>query len=237
MPDLPLSPKHFSGTRVDLVLLSMAAGGADAAGYLGLGKVFTANMTGNVVLLGIALSEGHSAATWRTLFSLLSFIAGTCAGGWLCRGVTKKEHWTAQITRVVSYEAALLLAYAFFSAFLYREQSAAFVFPRIALLGLSMGLQGAAASHLGIPGVVTTVVTGTLTSLFTGIMKALQMGPNVASENLKAGPPLSLQAIVVVVYCGGAAVSGLLMLHAQAWAGFFPAGILTLVVATRLGRR
>jgi uncharacterized membrane protein YoaK (UPF0700 family) len=215
----------------------MAAGSADAAGYLGLGKVFTANMTGNIVLLGIALSEGRSADTWRTLFSLLAFVIGTCAGGWMCRSVTKKEQWPAQVTRVISCEAALLLTYAIFSVFISPDERASLVYPFIALLGLSMGLQGAAASHIGIPGVVTTVVTGTLTSLFTGIMKALHLGPNVASENAKPGPPLALLALVVFVYCGGAAISGLLMLHARAYAGFFPAGIVIVVILTRLGRR
>jgi uncharacterized membrane protein YoaK (UPF0700 family) len=231
-------PQHrrIFGTPFDLVLLSMAAGSSDAAGYLGLGKVFTANMTGNIVLLGLSLSEGRDAETWRTLFSLLSFVIGTCIGGWMCRGVTRKEHWTAQITWVISLEAVLLLIHAVLAVFFAPEELSVYVYPFIALLGLAMGLQGAAASHLGIPGVVTTVVTGTLTSLFTGIMKAFEMGPHVPSENETPGPPLTLQACVVVAYCGGAAISGLLMLHARAWAGFFPAVIVLIVILTRLGR-
>jgi uncharacterized membrane protein YoaK (UPF0700 family) len=35
-----------------LLTLTAAAGSADAVSYLGLGRVFTANMTGNLVLLG-----------------------------------------------------------------------------------------------------------------------------------------------------------------------------------------
>ena len=219
------------------MLLSMAAGSADAAGYLGLGKVFTANMSGNVVLLGIAVSEGRNEDTWRTLFALLAFIAGTCLGGWLCRGVTKKEQWTTQITAVIACEAVLLLIHAICSACIAPDQRALFVYPFIALLGLSMGLQGSAAAHLGIPGVVTTVVTGTLTNLFTGIMKIFDAPARAASGNEKPGPPLGLQALVVVAYCGGAAISGLLMLHARPWAGFFPALIVLSVILTRLGRR
>jgi uncharacterized membrane protein YoaK (UPF0700 family) len=37
-----------------LLLLSLTTGLVDAASVLGLGKVFTANMTGNVVFLGFA---------------------------------------------------------------------------------------------------------------------------------------------------------------------------------------
>ena len=79
---------------LDLVLLSIAAGSADAAGYLGLGKVFTANMTGNIVLLGIALSNGQGANTRHSLFALFAFAVGTCAGGWLCGRGAKKKTWT-----------------------------------------------------------------------------------------------------------------------------------------------
>jgi len=38
----------------DLLALSVVAGSADAAGFMGVGLVFTSNMTGNLVLLGIA---------------------------------------------------------------------------------------------------------------------------------------------------------------------------------------
>jgi hypothetical protein len=40
-----------------LTSLSLAAGCVDAVGYLGLGQVFVANMTGNTVLLGLAIGQ------------------------------------------------------------------------------------------------------------------------------------------------------------------------------------
>jgi uncharacterized membrane protein YoaK (UPF0700 family) len=39
-----------------LRLLSLTTGLVDAVSVLGLGKVFTANMTGNVIFLGFALA-------------------------------------------------------------------------------------------------------------------------------------------------------------------------------------
>ena len=45
-----------------------------------------------------------------------------------------------------------------------------------------------------------------------------------------------LQALVILTYCSGAAVRGLLILHAQAWTGFFPVLIILVVIGTRLGR-
>jgi uncharacterized membrane protein YoaK (UPF0700 family) len=88
--------------------------------------------------------------------------------------------------------------------------------------------------RLGIPGVVTTVVTGTLTSLITGLTKTLSGKDDPAHPV----PPsrYGLQAVVIVTYCGGAAVSGLLMSHASAFAGFFPATVVLLVIGIRLTR-
>ena len=40
-----------------VLLLCMTSGIVDVIGYIGLGHVFTANMTGNIVLLGLAI--GH----------------------------------------------------------------------------------------------------------------------------------------------------------------------------------
>ena len=235
MPDRPPPHKRLFGTPFDLVLLSIAAGSADAAGYLGLGKVFTANMTGNIVLMGIALSEGKTGDTSRSLFALLAFVVGTCLGGWMCRDVPPRRGWAPQITHVILLEAGLILAYAAWWMHIAPAQHIDLVYPYIALLGLAMGLQGAAAFHLGIPGVVTTVVTGTITSLFTGLTKIASAGADPAPDNATR-PPLLLQAIVIVTYCGGAAASGLLMLHARPWAGFFPAAIILIVILTRVVR-
>ena len=44
-----------------LALLACAAGAVDALSFLRLGDVFTANMTGNTVLLGIAVGERQGA--------------------------------------------------------------------------------------------------------------------------------------------------------------------------------
>ena len=42
-----------------LMLLTTVTGLVDAASVLGLGRVFTGNMTGNVLLLGFAIGGAH----------------------------------------------------------------------------------------------------------------------------------------------------------------------------------
>jgi uncharacterized membrane protein YoaK (UPF0700 family) len=230
-------PKHPSNHPLDILLLTFVAGSADALGYLNLGKVFTSNMTGNVVLMGIALSEGRGTDTGRSLFALLAFILGNCLGAWICSRAGRKETSPAYITGVIGMEAAMLLVYALVSALLPPEQQLTFAYPLIALLGLSMGLQAAAVYRLGTPGVTTTAITGTLTTLLTGLMRTINFLPAMPSEKHTGPASFGLQGLVILIYCVGAAISGVFRLHAGTWAGFVPAVTVLIVVLTRLSRR
>jgi uncharacterized membrane protein YoaK (UPF0700 family) len=60
-----------------LVMLSLAAGCVDAVGYLGLGQIFVANMTGNTALLG----QAEARAALRAVVALVGFIVGVAVLG------------------------------------------------------------------------------------------------------------------------------------------------------------
>src|SRR2546425_10498580 len=64
-----------------LLLLTVTAGLIDAVSVLGLGRVFTANMTGNVVFLGFALARVPGFSAVRSLAALAAFLAGAVVGG------------------------------------------------------------------------------------------------------------------------------------------------------------
>ena len=80
------------GTLIGLTVIS---GLVDAVSYLGLGHVFTANMTGNVVLLGFAAAgaSGFSAAACMT--SLGSFLLGAAAAGRAARRLASRRQLLA----------------------------------------------------------------------------------------------------------------------------------------------
>lgn len=64
-----------------LLLLSATTGLIDAVSVLGLGKVFTANMTGNIVFLGFALA-GAPGFHWPVyVTALLAFAVGAFGRG------------------------------------------------------------------------------------------------------------------------------------------------------------
>src|SRR5258705_12527474 len=68
---------------VPYTLLGMTAvtGLVDAVSFLSLGRVFTANMTGNVVILAFATARVPGLSIVRSLTALLAFLVGAILGG------------------------------------------------------------------------------------------------------------------------------------------------------------
>src|SRR5882724_11434680 len=68
---------------IPYALLGMTAvtGLVDAVSFLALGRVFTANMTGNVVILAFAMARVPGLSIARSLTALLSFLTGAVIGG------------------------------------------------------------------------------------------------------------------------------------------------------------
>src|SRR2546430_4561392 len=64
-----------------LLVLTFTTGLVDAVGYLGLGRVFTANMTGNIVLLGFGVAGSGGLPVLAPLVSLGAFLLGAGGGG------------------------------------------------------------------------------------------------------------------------------------------------------------
>jgi uncharacterized membrane protein YoaK (UPF0700 family) len=64
-----------------LGLLTVVTGLVDAACYLGLGRVFTANMTGNVVLLAFGAAGTQGLPVLGPTVSLVVFLLGAMVGG------------------------------------------------------------------------------------------------------------------------------------------------------------
>jgi uncharacterized membrane protein YoaK (UPF0700 family) len=135
----------------------------DAISYLALGRVFTANMTGNTVLLGLALVHGEIASIVNTLVALAGFLLGGAAGAWLAYRGPREEGWPRGVTIALGVECVLL-------AVLANERATAGAFA-VLLAALAMGIQSAAARRLDVLGVATTFLTGTLTSLVSLIAR------------------------------------------------------------------
>jgi uncharacterized membrane protein YoaK (UPF0700 family) len=146
-----------------LLVLTFSTGLVDAVSYLGLGRVFTANMTGNIVLLGFGIAGSGGLPVVAPIVSLAAFLAGSAAGGVLATrlGDRRVEH----IARALWIEAGLVLATVIVAALVDVRPSTVSGDVVIALLALAMGVRNATVRRLTFPDLTTTVLTMTLTGL------------------------------------------------------------------------
>jgi uncharacterized membrane protein YoaK (UPF0700 family) len=146
-----------------LLVLTFTTGLVDAVSYLGLGHVFTANMTGNVVFLGFGIAGSGGLPVLAPLISLGAFLLGAGAGGVLAArmGERHPEH----IARALAIEVSLIAVAAVLAAAVDIHPSAVSGDVIIALLAFAMGVRNATARRVGVPDLTTTVLTMTLTGL------------------------------------------------------------------------
>ena len=83
--DLVADPKHGPLPAL-LLVLTVVTGLVDAVSVLSLGRVFVANMTGNVVFVGFALAGAPGFSLSASLFALAGFLVGAWAGGLIHAG-------------------------------------------------------------------------------------------------------------------------------------------------------
>lgn len=213
------------GVGLQLVLLSFAAGSMDVLSYLRLGQVFTSAMTGNAVLLGLGLGQGNLVASSRNLAALVSFLLGLGLGAALLRphgggpGGTRTAR--RDVTRAFALEAALLIGFALLWQFGGGPSSELLLYALIGVSALAMGLQSAAAHHIGIPGMATTYFTGTLTNIVAGITTHLRhlRRPVAESASSPQTARTRWQAFAFVSYIAAAALTGLIAASSSRLAG------------------
>jgi uncharacterized membrane protein YoaK (UPF0700 family) len=196
-----------------LTSLSLAAGCVDAVGYLGLGQVFVANMTGNTVLLGLAIGQANVRGVLHAGTALAGFVLGVAAGAAIVERDPERTSWTPTVTAALGLECVILVAFAAGWLLDGSEPSSVAVYLLIALAALAMGVQSAAVRRLQVADVSTTYITGTLTSLTARTVRWLRSAsPERAEDRIILTEPsergLPLTADVWLAYGVGAIIGG-----------------------------
>jgi len=164
---------------IPYALLGMTAvtGLVDAVSFLSLGRVFTANMTGNVVILAFATARVPGLSIVRSLTALLAFLVGAILGGRIMAraGVDSQIRFAARafVLEVVFLSVASFCSIGYRSDLLEHSFQP---FALIALTALAMGTRNAAVRKLAIPDLTTTVLTLTITGI--GADSSLANGNN-----------------------------------------------------------
>lgn len=172
----------IASVEVGLGVLAVAAGLVDAISYLALGHVFTANMTGNTVLLGLAVGQAKGAEAARSAVALGGFCTGVAVGAYLTR--SRHGRRVRQARAALAAEAMLLLLRLALRGARSSGRLAA-VRARSAF-ATAMGLQSAAVRAIRVPGVATTYVTGTLTNALSKLVDRLG---SLSTLGQQEGPP------------------------------------------------
>lgn len=138
--------------------LTWIAGFVDAVGFVSLGHIYTANMSGNSVAVGIQSASQDWPETIRRFWPVLLYVVGLL----FCRlliefGARERIRSIAAISFVC--EIVLLLP-VFLSPTVHPSPLLAFGF--VAFLAAAMGVQNAAVTHFSTIMLHTGFVTGTL---------------------------------------------------------------------------
>jgi uncharacterized membrane protein YoaK (UPF0700 family) len=161
-PSLLRDPAHGPLPAL-LLLMTTATGLVDAVSVLGLGRVFVANMTGNVVFLGFAVAGVPGFALAASLGALGGFLVGALVGG---RLVTARGVQRGRLLRdTVLAEIVLLLVATGLLLPVPAAPSSLVATLVAALAAVALGLQNATVRHVAVPDLTTTVLTMTLTGI------------------------------------------------------------------------
>jgi uncharacterized membrane protein YoaK (UPF0700 family) len=188
-------------TMVALFALTFSTGLIDAVSFISLGHVFTANMTGNIVLLGFAMGGATGLSATRSVASLLAFMAGALFGGMIN---VRHSGWAQMVLlkRAIVIEAVLLLIATCFAASAGNKGEIApgLAYGLIVLMALAMGVRNAVVRKVAVPDLTTTVLTLTVTG--------------IASDSSLAGganPRWKTRVTAVITMFAGAATGAMLL--------------------------
>jgi uncharacterized membrane protein YoaK (UPF0700 family) len=221
----PAAREHVQGGRqardLLLVALTVSTGAVDALSWLGLGKVFSVFMTGNLVFLGLRTGGAAGPSVLRVLAAVAAFAVGALLSARLVRKTQDDgEVWPRRVTLALAGALGPQAVFAAVWATVGGHPSSAAGDLLIALSALAMGMQTTAIFSLGVRAVFTTAATATF---------AVLMG-DLSGWTQASGERRRLSAVIVGLFAG-VVLGAILVVHALRWAPLFPLGLTALVVA------
>jgi len=209
-----------------LVALAVSSGAVDAISWLGLGKVFSAFMTGNLAFVGFDVGGADGPPVVRTLVSLASFATGAFIAARVVQTDKADAVWPVRVT--VALGLSLLLQVVFLAGWASADADPSKVAGDllIALSALAMGIQTIAIVSLGVRSSLTTAATATV---------AVLMGDLAGWKSARAERVRFASLLLAIVT--GAALGALLVDHARHWAPALPIGVTACVIAVAAATR
>lgn len=164
---LPQAPNDQLRLLRILLIVSLSTGVIDAICLLHL-KVFTAYMTGTLILIGIHLT-GATPLALPPIIALASFGAGATLGGRLVRREAAGSPGNAARIRILAHTLTLVTFLVLMAAFLAAVTDLAeprMHYLAVVILGLAMGIQVAGSRQAGVLDMTLPAATMVLHGLF-----------------------------------------------------------------------
>jgi uncharacterized membrane protein YoaK (UPF0700 family) len=186
-----------------LLVLTLTTGLVDASSYLGLGHVFTANQTGNIVLLALGLAGSANLPVAGPLVSLGAFVLGAGAAGVVAKRTGGRG--LMLVGRALAIEISLLGIAAILAAAIDVTPDSPSGYIVIALLAMAMGTRNATIARIGGSDLTTTVLTSTLAWVAADLPFTGGSGKGSVRRT----------AALMALFCG--ALAGALLLKSSLW--------------------
>lgn len=150
------------------LLLSFGAGGADAFAFILLGGIFTANMTGNLILVGMVGRNAYGHVVIGASFAIVVFALTAWRALRCTRGTP--EHVERKSISLLAVGAAAQIAIMVTWSVAHDNAGPQVVLMLICLSAVAMAVQTVVARRMKAPGALTTTfVTGTMVSLLDDV--------------------------------------------------------------------
>jgi uncharacterized membrane protein YoaK (UPF0700 family) len=202
-----------------LIVLTAVTGIVDAVSFLGLGQVFVAVMTGNIVFAGLALGGAAGLALFEPLVALAAFVIGCLVGGRIIAHFG--EHRGHVLIGAVSVKLVCALSAVAVAALFAPGSNRVARMVMIVLMAGGMAVQTTGVRYLAVRDFTTTLAT----------MAIVGMAAESRLAGGRGGLPLS-RLVSVFALLGGALVGGLLVTQVGvAW----PMGVVALLLIFVLG--
>jgi uncharacterized membrane protein YoaK (UPF0700 family) len=199
LADYVAHPKHGPLPAL-LLVLTVSTGMVDAVSILSLGRVFVANMTGNIVFIGFALAGAPGFSLQASLVALATFLAGAGVGGVLVARF--RDRRGVLLRNAVALELVLMICATLVLGLESRPYAALAQDLAVGLAGAALGLQNAAVRSLAVPDLTTTVLTMTLTGI----------AADLRTRDFRVA---ARRVIAVAAMLVGALLAALLVLHSS----------------------
>ena len=151
-----------------VVLLAALSGATDALGLIALGGSFTSVMTGNMVLVGVAVGTRDISALGLTLAAMGGYVLGVYVGARVAGEPQPGDGpWPRAVTRALLVELAAFVVFAIAWWSQGGDPPDSWFGPLLAVNAVALGVQSSAILRFGVSGLSTTYMTGTLTTVIT----------------------------------------------------------------------